>query len=96
MKNIYVVRWLNRVDGEETCGNFEFCYESEKDAKKALKADFEQTLKDVYGKWAGCDEVDHIVVHDLDEYGDFASITVEYNNFDYYNWWVDKLPLVEG
>ena len=43
---IYVIRWLSRIDGEEECGNFEVCYTDKEKARKAMLDDVENTKAD--------------------------------------------------
>ena len=96
MKKVYVIRFLNCEGGETDSGTFEYCYENEDDARKNLEEDFENTLKEVKAKWKGEEEEKHIVLHKLKKDGDYAGITVECGNYDYYDWFIECLPVVEG
>ena len=53
--NIYVVRWMSRIDSEECSGTFEMCYSSEEEAKDALVQDFEdcETIDGCVNTWNG-------------------------------------------
>lgn len=102
---IYVIRWLSRIDGEEECGNFEVCYTDKDKARKAMlddvkntKADWEKDFKDylksidekVKSRFAGPDGNGKADC-------DYAGIWIEDGNgdgtYDYHDWWIDTLDV---
>lgn len=91
-KYVFVVRWLKRIDGEEECGNFEFCYKDEKEAEKKMLEDMENTKKD----WEQDEEVkSRIGKKNGNGCSDYCGIWIEDNNtYDYHDWYIDKLPII--
>ena len=83
--NIYVVRWRSVIYGEEDYGNFEICYSSEEEAKKALQQDYNDTKSN----WI---EAGEKFLETIEE--DYRSIwTRTENGIDTVEWWIDKLEL---
>lgn len=85
---VYVIRWQNRIDGEEDSGNFEVCYANEADACKAMVEDYESTL---------CEWSKRIPEGKKAELStsntDFRAITFPFDTYDYHNWYIDKLEV---
>jgi len=88
---IYVVRWLQRIDGEESCGNLKTCYTDLAAAQKAMVADFDEKVKEWKEMWRGTEEEMHFVLHE--KFPKFRSVVIEYGTFDYIDWNVDKLTV---
>ena len=103
MKKVYVIRYSYRIDGEECCGNFEFCYTDEKAAEKAMLQDIEDAKK----RWSGFGEKigEKVDVKCEMEHGDnglvdYCSIWIEKPgvNCDYWDrhyWWIDMIGIAE-
>ena len=87
--NIYVVRWLNRIDNVEDCGNFEVCYSTEEEARMALLQDFENTKSE----WKSSMDADDKFSENLKDDYAFICMQDECGKFDYHDWWIDKLEL---
>lgn len=83
---VFVVRYVKRVDYEVESGTFDQCYTNEEAAHEAMIKDFENTKAD----WAN--------------YGDISSsmntdcCSIQLNDFagDWYEWYIDKLEVVNG
>lgn len=88
---VYVVRYENRIDGEEDSGVFETCHRTRAEARKALKRDYDSTKK----LWP--EELDNDETLKSREAPDYASLEVErHNSYDYRSWWVERLKLDGG
>jgi hypothetical protein len=97
-KPVYVVRWLCRVNGEESCGVFEYCYTNERDAEKAMLEDIKNTTEEwqALENEYGIGETIHTKQGKYNDNGciDYYDIWFEKGSFDYHKWWIDKLPVI--
>lgn len=85
--HVYVVRWCERIDGEEKCGNFDVCYTGLDEARKAMLDDMEKTKMD----W----EKDYQVFTDFGNgSGCFCEIYIGHGAYDYKDWFIDKLEVM--
>lgn len=88
---VYVVRWLQRVGGETSCGNFEVCNANEDAARRQMLQDWENTRRD-WSKGIPPENAD-IVSARVSKDGDWCIIELNDGSCDYHEWWIDKLEL---
>lgn len=87
MDNVFVVRFREFVKGEESagCGNFDFCFEDETEAQKAMLEDIDEKVK-----CHADNEVNPQSSH-TEDYG-----VVTFDNGNKYEWWIDKIGVVRA
>lgn len=83
---VFVVRCVKQVDQEVESGTFDQCYTNEKAAYEAMIKDFENTKAD----WAKNGEISSSIKTDR------YSILANDDTYDWIEWNIDKLEVVNG
>lgn len=82
---VFVVRYVKQVDHEVESGTFDMCYTNEEAAHEAMIKDFE-TIK---AEWANYGEISS------SKDTDWCLIRAD-GTSDVYEWYIDKLEVVNG
>ena len=83
---VFVVRYEKQVDHEVESGTFDKCYTNEEAAHEAMIKDFENTKAD----WAKNGEISSSLNTDS------CFIMATDNTYDWHEWYIDKLEVVNG